>query len=133
MVYFIKGVWGDYKNIVNAIDLLSLEHFPCLAHTLQLAIKKVYTIPKVHTAVARCKRLVEHFTSQPKKHTPFAKKKMLQLKDHKLIQDCPTRWGSTLSMLQRVSEQQAAIAAVLIEGKVQYLMPDARGGRMEYH
>ena len=27
-------------------------------------------------------------------------------------------------MLQRVSEQQAAIVAVLIEGKVQYLMPE---------
>ena len=27
-------------------------------------------------------------------------------------------------MLQRVSEQKAAIAAVLIEGKVQYLMPE---------
>ena len=27
-------------------------------------------------------------------------------------------------MLQRVSEQRAAIAAVLIEGKVQYLMPE---------
>ena len=27
-------------------------------------------------------------------------------------------------MLQRVSEQQAAIAAVLIEGKVQYLLPE---------
>ena len=27
-------------------------------------------------------------------------------------------------MLQRVSEQQTAIAAVLMEGKVQYLMPE---------
>ena len=27
------------QNIVNAIELFSLEHFPCLAHTLQLAIK----------------------------------------------------------------------------------------------
>ena len=113
------------QNIVNAIDLLSLEHFPCLAHTLQLAIKKVYTIPKVHTAVARCKKLVEHFNKSTKEtYSLREKQKMLQLKEHKLIQDCPTQWGSTLSMLQRVSEQQAAIAAVLIEGKVQYLMPE---------
>ena len=48
---------------------------------------------------------------------------MLKLPEHKLIQDCPTRWESTLMMLTRVSEQQAAIAAVLIEGKLQYLMP----------
>ena len=49
---------------------------------------------------------------------------MLQLEEHKLIQDCPTRWGSTLLMLQRVAEQQAAITAVLIEGKAQYLMSE---------
>ena len=28
------------------------------------------------------------------------------------MQDCPTQWGSTLLMLQYVSKQQAAIAAV---------------------
>ena len=40
----------------NVIELLSLEPFPCLAHTLQLAIKKVYAILKVHTIIARCKK-----------------------------------------------------------------------------
>ena len=113
------------QNIVNAIELLRLEHFPCLAHTLQLGIKKVYSIPKVHTAIARCKKLVEHFNKSTKEtYRLREKQKMLQLEEHKLIQDCPTRWGSTLSMLQRVSEQQAAIAAVLIEGKAQHLMPE---------
>ena len=33
-------------------------------------------------------------------------------------------WGSTLAMLKRVSEQQAAIAAVLMEGRLQHLMPE---------
>ena len=49
---------------------------------------------------------------------------MLQFEEHKLIQGCPTRWGSMLLMLQCVSEQQAAIIAVLIERKAQYLMPE---------
>ena len=48
---------------------------------------------------------------------------MLKLPKHKLIQDCVTRWGSTLSMLTRLMKQQAAIAAVLIKGKVRHLMP----------
>ena len=43
---------------------------------------------------------------------------MLKLPQHKFIQDCITRWGSTLGMLTRPKEQQAAIAAVLMEGKV---------------
>ena len=49
---------------------------------------------------------------------------MLQLPDHNPIQDYPTTWGSTLAMLKRVSEQQAAIAAVLMEGRLQHLMPE---------
>ena len=35
---------------------------------------------------------------------------------------CVTRWGSTLSMLQRLIEQQTAISAVLVEGKDRHLM-----------
>ena len=49
---------------------------------------------------------------------------MLKLPKHALTQDCVTRWGSTLSMLERLMEQQAAIAAVLMEGRVRHLMPE---------
>ena len=49
---------------------------------------------------------------------------MLKLPQHQLMQEYTTRWGSTLGMLQRIMEQQAAIAAVLMEGKVRHLMPD---------
>ena len=113
------------QNIVNAIGLLGLQHFPCLAHTLQLSIKKALNISKVHSTIGRCKKLVEHFNKSPKETYKLREKqKMLQIPEHQLIQDCPTRWGSTLNMLERVSEQQAAIAAVLMEGKLQHLMPE---------
>jgi len=46
-----RGTIDNEQNIVNAIELLGLQHFPCLAHTLQLAIKTAFTIPKVHNAV----------------------------------------------------------------------------------
>ena len=45
-------------------------------------------------------------------------------------QDCPTCWGSTLGMLERLAEQQAAIAAVLMEGKVRHLM--LKGEELSY-
>jgi len=85
------GTTDNGQNIVNAIGLLGLQHFPCLAHTLQLAMKKAFAVTKVHSAVARCKKLVEHFNKSPKATYKFREKqKMLQLPDHKLIQDCPT-------------------------------------------
>ena len=40
------------QNIVNTIELLGLQHFPCLVHTLQMAIKKTLTASKVQTTVA---------------------------------------------------------------------------------
>ena len=50
---------------------------------------------------------------------------MLKLPQHQLIQVCATCWGSTLGMLQRLLEQQAAIAALLMGGKGRHLMPES--------
>ena len=119
------GTTDNGQNIVNAIGLLGIEHFPCIAHTLQLAIMKALQVPKVESTIAQCKKLVEHFKKSSKESYKLREKQvMLQLPQHQLMQECPTRWRSTLSMLKRLGEQQAAIAAVLMEGNVRYLMPE---------
>ena len=51
------------------------------------------------------------------------RQKMLELTNHELIQSYVTHWGSTLAMLERLMEQQAAIAAVLMDGKNRHLLP----------
>ena len=113
---------GNAGNIVNAIGLLGIEHFPCVAHTLQLSIKNGLTVSRVQRVLGWCKKLVEHFKKSTKE--TYKLREMLKLLQHKLIQDCVTRWVSTLGMLERLMEQQAAIAAVLMEGKVRHLMPE---------
>ena len=119
------GVTDNGSNIVNAIGLLGIEHFPCFAHTLQLAIKRGLDVPRVQRVLGRCKKLVEHFKKSNKETYKLREKQnMLKLPEHKLIQDCVTRWGSTLAMLERLMEQQAAIAAVLMDEKVRRLMPE---------
>ena len=42
------------------------------------------------------------------------KQTLLSLPHHALINDCITRWNSTLEMLERVCEQKPAICAVLM-------------------
>ena len=114
-------------NIVNAASLLGIEHFPCFAHTLQLSVKKALDVQNVRNTIAQCKKLVQHFKHSTKEmYCLRHKQELLQLPQHELIQDCATRWGSTLCMLQQLSEQQAAIAAVLLEGKFRYLMPEGK-------
>ena len=34
------GITDNGSNIVNAFTLLNIDHFPCIAHTLQLAVNK---------------------------------------------------------------------------------------------
>ena len=104
------------RNIVNAIGLLKIEHFPCVAHTLQLSIKNGLEVTRVQRVLGRCRKLVEHFRKSTKETYKLREKQeMLKLPQHQLIQECTTRWGSTLGMLERIMR---AIAAVLMEGSI---------------
>ena len=89
------------------------------------SIKKAFEVPKVCTALARVGRLVSHFHRSPKATYKLrVKQKLLGLAEHKLINDCITRWGSTYEMLQRFLEQQKAICAMLLDdGENRSLMP----------
>jgi hypothetical protein len=51
----------------------------------------------------------------------FEEKQILLLEDkerHQLIQDCPTRWNSTLAMMRRLLEQTPAIIVMVNDPKV---------------
>lgn len=47
-----------------------------------------------------------------------AKQKLLQLPQHKLVMDVITRWNSSLEMLERYLEQQAAVTATLVSTEI---------------
>ena len=119
------GITDNASNMVNAFRLMGIKHFPCVAHTLQLSIGRGLGVTRVQRVLGRCKKLVTHFKKSTKETYKLREKQeMLQLPQHMLIQDCVTRWGSTLAMLERLMEQQAPIAAVLMDGKVRHLMPE---------
>ena len=119
------GITDNASNMVNAFRLMRIEHFPCVAHTLQLSIGRGLDVTRVQRILGRCKKLVTHFKKCTKETYKLREtQEMLQLLQHMLIQDCVTCWGSTLAMLERLMEQQAPIAAVLMDGKVRHLMPE---------
>lgn len=85
----------------------------CFAHTLQLVVNDgVLSQRAVIDTLAVCRSIVGHF-----KHSTIAYHKLdqirerLDIKKHKLQQDEPTRWNSTLYMLQTIYEQKMALAA----------------------
>ena len=87
---------------------------PCAGHSLNLAVEDALTVKGFHTAIARAKKVVEHFNhSRLDTEVLKLKQEQLGLPSHCLIQDASTRWNSTLDMASRLCEQQADIAAVL--------------------
>ena len=80
---------------------------------------------RINRCISHCKSIVTHFKKSTKEMYKLREKqKMLELPSHELVQNCVTRWGSTLVMLEHLMEQQAAIAAVLLDAKHRHL-PDS--------
>ena len=70
--------------------------------------------PRIGRAMGLCKKLVSSFSYSWKKKRELAvAQQQLNLPEHSLKTECPTRWGSRQAMIHRVLEQQKAIAQVL--------------------
>ena len=117
------GITDNGSNVINAFRLLKIDHFPCIAHTLQLAVKQGLKVARVQRIIGQCKAIVSHFKrSTMETYKLREKQKLLKLPQHMLVQDCETCWGSTLCMLQHLMEERTVISAVLVEGKDSHLM-----------
>lgn len=107
-------------NYVNAVERhLQKVNIPCVAHTINLAVRKGLGVRAIEIPINRLKMAASHFSkSSADSYLLQQKQQLLGLKPEKLINDCPTRWNSTYDMICRASEQQAAVSAVIFEKKM---------------
>ena len=105
-------VRDNAANMVAGIEKSELPAIGCTIHTLQLVIKDcIMTQRAVIDMLARSRKIVGHF-----KHSHLAVEhlntiqKQLNLPEHRLVQDEPTRWDSTYYLLDRLVEQRRAIS-----------------------
>ena len=83
----------------------------CAGRTLNLVVQHALSILGLATTLGRCRKIVEHFHhSRLYNEELKSKQKQLDIPQHQLIQEVVTRWNSTLDMVSRLCEQQAAIA-----------------------
>lgn len=76
----------------------------------------------IETPLSRLKAIALHFNMSPTdSYLLEAKLKLLGVKSAQLINDCATRWNSMYDMVYRAAEQQAAVAAVIMEKKLCHL------------
>lgn len=99
--------------MVKAMREAAYPDLGCFTHTLQLIIHDdVLTQRAVIDVLANCRKIVRHF-----KHSPLAYCRLKEIQQslgipqHHLKQDEPTRWNSTLYILQSVLKQKMALAA----------------------
>ena len=106
------------SNIIKAVREMGLFNMPCVGHTLNLAVKKSFEIGCIARSLARIHKVVGYFHRSTKASSRLREKQqLLGVKNHHLIKDCVTRWGSTYDMLVRFTEQQQAICAVLLDNR----------------
>uniref|UniRef100_A0A9J7Y5E2 BED-type domain-containing protein n=1 Tax=Cyprinus carpio carpio TaxID=630221 RepID=A0A9J7Y5E2_CYPCA len=94
-------------------------HVRCFAHTLNLASQAGLSVPRVSRLLGRVRRIAAFFHRSSTATAALAAKQiLLELPPHKLIIDVATRWNSSLDMIERYLEQQAAVTATLLSNDV---------------
>ena len=116
-------VRDNASNMIRAMSDAGFTDLGCFAHTLQLVVHDgVLSQRAVLDMLALCRRIVGHF-----KHSSVGCDRLRQIQQnlalpqHKLKQDVPTRWNSSLYMLQSVVEQKMALAAYATEHDIPLL------------
>ena len=111
------GIRDNAANMISAMRIANVEHFGCMAHTLQLVLHDaLFSQSTVENIVKKSRKIVTHF-----KHSEQAYRRLsdyqrsCDVPAHHLIQDVETRWNSTFLMLQRISEQRKALSLYSVE------------------
>ncbi|XP_037637100.1 zinc finger BED domain-containing protein 4-like [Sebastes umbrosus] len=102
-------------NMIACGRELRLRHTICIAHTLNLIVKKALELTPVLSDIrAKARKLVGYFRS-----STTAKEKLAQVQQDmgrpklKLLQEVDTRWNSTFHMLHRLVELREPVGAAL--------------------
>lgn len=113
-------VTDNARNMEVAVREAGLSpHIKCFAHTLNLASQAGLNVSRVSRLLGRVRKVVAFFhRSATATAVLTEKQKMLEIASHKLIMDVVTRWNSSMDMLERYLEQQAAITAALLSTEV---------------
>ncbi|XP_037922928.1 E3 SUMO-protein ligase ZBED1-like [Hermetia illucens] len=108
------AISDNATNITKALaDILSLKHYGCYAHSLNLIIQRA--LKELEPTLEKIKKIVTFF-----KRSSLNNEKLLKFQINsgvsqpkRLIQDVSTKWNSTFYMLRRFIELEEAIRATI--------------------
>ncbi|KAM4534867.1 E3 SUMO-protein ligase ZBED1-like isoform 1-T1 [Fundulus diaphanus] len=98
-------------NMIACTRQLQIRHLICIAHSLNLLVRKSCDqIPTLTSIRHKARHIVTYFRS-----STTAKEKLAQVQQQmgrptlKLINEVPTRWNSTYEMLSRLHDEKEAV------------------------
>ncbi|KAK7912837.1 hypothetical protein WMY93_013048 [Mugilogobius chulae] len=102
-------------NIIASARILQIRHSYCIAHSLNLIVKKSCDqVPALLEIRNKTKQIVTYFRS-----STTGKEKLTEIQKQmgkpvlKLINEVPTRWNSTYQMFARIVEQKEPVWVTL--------------------
>ncbi|XP_073519660.1 zinc finger BED domain-containing protein 4-like [Phyllobates terribilis] len=109
-------------NLVAALRRGEITHVPCLAHVLNFVVLQfLKSYPELPDLLVKVRLLSAHFQKSATASAALAVlQQRLPLPAHRLVCDVPTRWNSTLHMLQRICEQKRAVVEYQLQQGRQY-------------
>ncbi|XP_067944957.1 E3 SUMO-protein ligase ZBED1-like [Watersipora subatra] len=107
----------EYETMPNSS--VPLDQNIMFGHHLNLAVVNALMGDKaIDEAISSCQKVTTHFAHSHKKSRLLeAAQEELHLPKHHLLNECPTRWGSKLPMINRFLEQECAVKKVLSADK----------------
>lgn len=98
-------------DMKKGVSLLNIKNIDCLSHQIQLVVKEGLKSNEFCIAlINKCKKIASHFH-----HSNVAQDELCTLQEKlnqpklKMIQECVTRWNSTLYMLERVLKNKDSL------------------------
>ncbi|XP_046316688.1 zinc finger BED domain-containing protein 4-like [Marmota monax] len=99
--------------------LTEAEHssLPCFSHTVDLIVSEAIKSQRmVQSLLSAARKLCERVQRSPTAREKLAAlQREYELPQHHLVQDVPSRWSTSLHMLERLLEQKRAINEMSIE------------------
>ena len=123
----ISQITDDLDAVDSEVELVNnMRSLSCLAHSLQLVIKDGLKETGVQNLLGKCRVVVRKICQ-----SSDGTEKLIAKAHKSLIKDCPTRWNSTLFMVQRLLDVRAELKAVFTEMKWEEMIANSEWGRLE--
>ncbi|XDB51086.1 hypothetical protein AB1E18_004640 [Capra hircus] len=107
----------DNPSIGKTLNEGARSSVPCFSHTVNLIVSEAIKSQRmVQNLLSSARKICERVQRSPRAKARLAElQREYGLPPHHLLQDVPSRWGTSFHMLERLLEQKRAVNALSVE------------------